>query len=52
MEEAKKLLRETGESITSIASKVGYDDPYYFSHCFKKILGISPADYRKGNESA
>ena len=47
MEKAKYLLKNTEEKILSIANEVGYDDPYYFSHCFKKNSGMSPAEYRK-----
>jgi two-component system response regulator YesN len=27
---------------------VGYRSQHYFSRAFKKVLGISPSDYRKG----
>ena len=47
MEQAKVLLRNPDNKLLTIATKVGYDDPYYFSHCFKKNTGISPAEYRK-----
>ncbi len=30
-----------------IAYKVGYRDEKYFSKCFKKIKGVSPAEYKK-----
>jgi len=26
---------------------VGYDDPYYFSRLFKKVMGLSPSQYRQ-----
>lgn len=47
MEQAKFLLKNTENKLLTIANDVGYDDPYYFSHCFKKNTGISPMDYRK-----
>ena len=47
MEKAKALLLDTDKKLLSIANEVGYDDPYYFSHCFKKNTGISPQEYRK-----
>ena len=47
MEKAKALLLDTDMKLLSIANEVGYDDPYYFSHCFKKNTGISPQEYRK-----
>lgn len=47
MEKAKVLLADPEAKVIVVASKVGYSDPFYFSHCFKKYYGISPADYRK-----
>ena len=51
MEEAKRLLLTSSLSLADLAEQLGYDDPYYFSHCFKKIVGVSPLEYRK-NEQA
>ena len=43
-------LLDTGEaSISSIAEQLGYEDSYYFSRLFKKVMGISPANYRRVN---
>ena len=47
MEEAKRLLRDTGEPVYGIAEKVGYKDAKFFSQQFTKIVGIKPAEYRK-----
>lgn len=47
MEKAKILLRNPENKLLTIANEVGYDDPYYFSHCFKKNTGLSPVEYRK-----
>ncbi len=44
--EAQSLLTSTDESITSIASIVGYDDPNQFSQAFAKIVGMPPSKYR------
>lgn len=41
------LLRDTAESITVIAMKMGYDNPSKFSEVFKKEFGESPSEYRK-----
>lgn len=46
---AKKMLRETQDSISEICIKIGYDHPAYFSKIFKKRTGLSPLEYR--NES-
>ena len=47
MERAKVLLADQNNKMIKIASEVGYEDPYYFSHCFKKYYGVSPLEYRK-----
>ncbi|MCX8131216.1 MAG: response regulator transcription factor [Clostridia bacterium] len=43
---AKRLLKETNLKAYEIAEKVGYTDSQYFSTCFKKVVGVSPTDYR------
>lgn len=43
---AKTALTETDESISTIAFNLGYNDPYTFSHFFKKHSGLSPSDFR------
>lgn len=45
---AKELLETTSYRIGEIAYKVGYDDVYYFSKSFKKRVGNSPSEYRRG----
>lgn len=47
MENAKKLLSETEESISAISEKCGFTDSNYFSSIFKKEEKISPLKYRK-----
>jgi len=42
-----QLLDTTDMSIREIAAAAGCADPYYFSRLFKKIMGLSPRDYRK-----
>lgn len=44
---AKKLLRETSESILSIALSCGFNSSGYFSRVFKKDTGMTPSAYRK-----
>lgn len=43
---AKELLQCTESPISEIAVEVGINDLYYFSRVFKKIVGISPREYR------
>lgn len=44
---AGQLLDRTAFSVREIAERVGYDDPYYFSRCFRRVMGCSPRAYRK-----
>lgn len=41
-----QLLFNTNIKIKDVAKAVGYDDQYYFSRLFKKLMGISPDRYR------
>lgn len=43
------LLENTRLRVHQVAMKLGFDDPYYFSRYFKKIIGMSPVEYRKVN---
>lgn len=45
--EAKKLLEETGNSISEIAYAAGFNDSNYFSYVFSRETGMSPREYRK-----
>ncbi len=51
MEKAKELLRNPENKILSISTAVGYSDPYYFSHCFKKYTGETPDVFRKEDKA-
>ncbi len=51
IEKARLLLRNTSEPISFISDQVGYSSPYYFSACFKKTTGLTPSEYRKGEEA-
>ena len=44
---ACELLNTTDMRIREVAYKLGYDDEYYFSKLFKKIMGVSPMLYKK-----
>ncbi|MDW2239619.1 helix-turn-helix transcriptional regulator, partial [Vibrio sp. 1565-1] len=47
MHKAADLLQYRAWSIAMIANRLGYRDPYNFTHRFKKFYGISPTRYRK-----
>ncbi len=46
IQNACRLLDHTHLNIKEIAIRIGYDDPYYFSRIFKKVMNLSPKDYR------
>ena len=43
---AVQLMRDPSIRIWKVAEMVGYSGGNYFSAAFKKVLGVSPADYR------
>ena len=45
---AIQLLNGTELSIHEIAEQTGYESQHYFSTAFKRVIGISPNKYRKG----
>ncbi|WP_434302820.1 helix-turn-helix domain-containing protein [Clostridium botulinum] len=47
MQVAASMLRETNESITVIAGKVGYENSSKFASAFKKVMNSSPSEYRR-----
>lgn len=47
MEKAADLLQHTDWSVGMLAQRLGYNDPYNFTHRFKAYFGCSPREYRK-----
>lgn len=45
--EAKKLIREEGHNMAQISDMLGFDNPQYFSKCFKKFTKMTPGEYKK-----
>lgn len=37
-------------TVRTIAQSLGFDDPYYFSRLFKKVMGVAPSDYRDSHQ--
>lgn len=46
IERACHLLDISSNSISHIGFELGYEDAYYFSRVFNKVMGISPSQYR------
>jgi AraC family transcriptional regulator, arabinose operon regulatory protein len=51
IQKACQYLLFTGMTVKETALNLGIEDPYYFSRMFSKLMGISPAAYRKRNKS-
>ena len=47
IERAKELLAEPALKINEIGFQVGYESSPHFSRTFKKVVGITPAEYRR-----
>ncbi len=45
MQQACKYFKMTDMLVYEVSNKLGYQDPYYFSRIFKKVIGVSPRDY-------
>ncbi|WP_231574767.1 AraC family transcriptional regulator [Paenibacillus sp. FSL R7-0273] len=41
------LLIETGRKMPDIAKSIGYQDTAHFREIFRKLMGVSPSEYRK-----
>ncbi|CDF86160.1 MmsAB operon regulatory protein [Pseudomonas knackmussii B13] len=46
IEYACQLLDSSGHSVAQVSEALGYDDSYYFSRLFSKVMGLSPSAYR------
>ncbi len=48
MDAAKELLRDPLRSTAEVANMVGYESANYFTRAFKKKVGMTPTEYRRG----
>ena len=51
VERAKTLLLSTEKSILEISILLGFHDQSHFTNTFKKIVGMSPSEFRNKNYS-
>ncbi len=47
IQESKRLLTETEETLAEISAKLGYNNDQSFNRYFKKFEGMTPGEYRK-----
>ena len=49
MDQACRLLCTTDLRVCQVAGQLGYDNQYYFSRAFKKVMGLSPKAYKENS---
>ena len=47
LKRAAELLLDDRLNVTEVAYKVGFEDPSYFSKCFKAYFGMAPSGFAK-----
>jgi len=47
VEEAKRRLERMEDPVDEISWSVGYEDPAFFRHLFKRVTEITPGEYRR-----
>lgn len=47
MNAAALMLKNSGDSVVTIAGKVGYENASKFASAFQSVIGMSPSEYRK-----
>jgi AraC family transcriptional regulator len=43
---AQQLIRETPRSLIEIALEVGYTSPSHFAQVFRRVVGVTPKEFR------
>lgn len=51
MKKAAELLTNGDNNVSEVAYAVGFDNPYYFSKCFKAQYGMPPSQYIKQEQA-
>jgi two-component system response regulator YesN len=47
IKKAKELLNNPKYTVNAVSNQVGYSDYSYFGRIFKKIVGMTPSEYKK-----
>lgn len=48
LEQAARLLRETGAQVQEVARAVGYEDADHFARLFRQVHGVPPSEFAAG----
>jgi len=48
IKESAELLKDRSYSVAQVSEKLNFTSRYYFAKAFKKVMGMSPSEYRKG----
>ena len=49
---AAKLLKQSQDPVKTVASRMGFASRSNFTHAFKELYGVAPADYRTGESES
>lgn len=52
IEKAKERMMQTGETVTEISAKTGFNDFRYFSRVFRRMTGCTPTEYKAGRTAS
>ncbi len=50
MKKAAELLLDSNLTVAEVSYRVGINDPFYFSKCFKTQFGMAPSIYQRGEK--
>ena len=51
IEKSKSILSETDIPVIEVALKCGYENISNFNRMFRRIVGMSPSEYRKNKKN-
>ena len=51
MKHAAQMLLLTDTPVADVAYRCGYNDPKYFSRCFRQSTGMTPTEYKSQNQT-
>jgi AraC-like DNA-binding protein len=52
MYKASRLLRERDNKLAEVANSIGYDSDGAFNKAFKRVIGVTPGEYRRSGAEA